>query len=196
MTGFRQRLAQISATAPTLAWVSFAVALSFAALATLMIVGYAFTDPGGWTAVGLTAAWVLPAIALTALAFYRPTTALWVLAAATLVPLGFGLWSLLEYEAVRGWEDRTGPVSLMVLIVLALPLTVAGLSRPRPAGALLTIATLTPWLLAVLGAGSDWVRALSIGLVSLPFVAAGVLDLLAARPRGPSGAHRAHPAPA
>lgn len=39
MTGFRQRPAQISATAPTLASVSFAVALPFAALATMMIVG-------------------------------------------------------------------------------------------------------------------------------------------------------------
>ncbi len=191
MTGFRQRLTQISSTAPTLAWVSFAVTLSFVALATLMIVGTAFTDPGGWTGVGLTAAWLVPTLALTALAFYRPVTALWVLAVAATIPVAFGMWALLDYPAMSGWEDRTGPVSLVLLLVVALPLGVAGLSRPGPAGALLTLATVVPWLLAVVGAGSEWGRALSIGLVSVPLLAAGVLDLVAARHRPASGAHRA-----
>ena len=196
MTGFRQRFTQISATAPTLAWVSFAIALSFMALATLMIVGYTLTDPGGWRGLGLTAAWVVPTVALTVLGFYRPSAALWALAVATAVPVGFGVWTLLDYEAARGWEDRNGPVSLVLLMAVALPLVVAGLSRPGPAGALLTIATAVPWLLAVVGAGSEWGVAFSIGLVSAPFLAAGILDLVAARPHRPTGAHRAHPAPA
>lgn len=196
MTGLRQRLAQISTTAPTLAWVAFAITLSFMALATLMIVGYTLTDPGGWRGLGLTAAWVVPTAALTVLGFYRPSAGLWALAVATTVPVGFGVWALLDYEAARGWEDRNGPVSLVLLLVVALPLVVTGLSRPGPAGALLTTATALPWLLAMVGAGSEWGVAFSIGLVSAPFLTAGVLDLLAARPRPPSGAtHAALPRP-
>lgn len=195
MTGFRQRLTHISATAPTLAWVSFAIVLSFMALATLMIVGYTLTDPGGWRGLGLTAAWVAPTVALTALAFYRPSAALWALAVATAVPVGFGVWTLLDYGTARGWEDRNGPVSLVLLMVVALPLVVTGLSRPGPAGALLTIAAAVPWLLAMVGAGSEWGVAFSIGLVGAPFLAAGILDLVAARAHRPTGAHAAPPRP-
>jgi hypothetical protein len=38
----------------------------------LFVVGETFTDPGGWAAVGLIAAWALPLAGLAVLAWYRP----------------------------------------------------------------------------------------------------------------------------
>lgn len=189
MPGFTHRVRDLSRNVSTLTWVGFGLTAGFLAFAALTMAGYGLTDPGGWTGLGLTALWLVPVLALTALALYRPDTAIRVLAVAALIPVGFGVWTLLDYDAVMAWEDRTGPVSLVLLVVVGLPLAVAGLSRPAPAGALLLAITVVPWLLSVLGAGSEWGRALSIGLITVPVVAGGVLLLLAGRFRTGAGAH-------
>jgi hypothetical protein len=70
-------------------------------------------------------------------------------------------------------------------VAVAAPLAVLGLARPTAAGALMLAASLVPVLLSTIGAGSDWARPLSIGLVIAPVVASAVLFLLAGR-RGAS----------
>lgn len=180
MPGFVRRVRDLAGSVPTLSWVGFIVTTGFLGFAALTIVGYVLTDPGGRTGAGVTALWVLATLALMVLAVYRPRTAIGVLAAAAILPVGFGLWTLLDYTAVMAWEDRTGPVSLVLVLVVGLPAAVAGLSRPLAAGALLLTITLAPWALAVIGAGSDWGRALSIGLVTLPVVVGGLLFVLSA----------------
>lgn len=197
MTGFMQRIREISRGVRTLTWVGFGLVAGLLAFAALTMAGYGLTDPGGWTGLGLTALWLVPTLALVALAVYRPDTAIRVLAVAALLPVGFGVWTLLAYDDVMAWEDRTGPVSLVLVLVVGLPLAVAGLSRPTQAGALLLTITVLPWALSVIGAGGDWARALSIGLVTVPVVAGGALMLLAGRSQDGAGAHLRprHPLP-
>jgi hypothetical protein len=193
MSTFRQRLSDLARTTSVLAWVGFAVTVAFLGLAGFMVAGYTLTDPGGWTGLGLTALWVVPTLALAALSFYRPDTAVPVLAVASLVPLGFGVWTLVDYDGARGWEDQHGPVSLVFVLVVGLSLAVEGLSRPTPAGVMMLGITVVPLVLSMVGAGSDWGQALSIGLLAAPVVAGGVLYVLAGRSRTGSGADTGPP---
>jgi hypothetical protein len=132
---------------------------------------------------------VVPTLILAALAFYRPDTAIPVLALASLVPIGFGVWTLVDYDGARGWEDQTGPVGLVFVLAIGLPLAVEGLSRPTPAGLLMVGITVVPLVLSMIGAGSEWGQALSIGLIGAPVVIGGVLYLLAGRSRTSTHAH-------
>jgi hypothetical protein len=88
---------------------------------------------------------------------------------------------LLDYDRWSAWEDQHGPLSLVLLLAVAAPLSVLGLSRPTVAGSLMLAAALLPVLLGTIGAGSDWTRPLSIGLVIVPVVISAVLFLLAGR---------------
>jgi hypothetical protein len=187
MSTFRDRLTDLMRTTPVLAWVGFGITVVFLGLAALMVAGYTLTDPGGWTGVGLTALWVVPTLGLVALSFYRPDTALAVLALATLVPIGFGVWTLVDYTGVRDWEDQTGPVGLVFVLAIGLPLAVEGLFRPTAAGLLMVAITVVPLVLSMIGAGTEWGQALSIGLISAPVLVGGVLYVLAGR--SPTGAH-------
>ena len=193
MSTFRQRLSDLARTTSVLAWVGFAVTVAFLGLAGLMVAGYTLTDPGGWTGLGLTALWVVPTLGLAALSFYRPDAAVPVLAVASLVPLGFGVWTLVDYDGARGWEDQHGPVSLVFVLVVGLSLAVEGLSRPTPAGVMMLGITVVPLVLSMVGAGCDWGQALSIGLLAAPVVAGGVLYVLAGRSRTGSGADTGPP---
>ena len=188
-TGLVARVRDVSKGVSTLTWVGFGLVAGFLGFAAWVVAGYGLTDPGGWSGVGLTALWMLPMLALVVLAVYRPGTAIPVLAAAAVLPVAFGVWTLVDYDTAMAWEDRTGPVSLMLVLVVGLPLAVAGLSRPTAAGALLLTITVVPWVVSIVGAGDDWGRALSIGLVTLPVVAGGVLLLLAGRFWTGAGAH-------
>jgi hypothetical protein len=190
MSTFRQRLSDLARTTPVLVWVGFSVTLAFLGLAGVMVAGYTLTDPGGWTGLGLTALWVLPTLGLVALSFYRPDLAVPVLGVASLAPLAFGVWTLVDYDGARGWEDQHGPVSLVLVLVVGLALAVEGLTRPMSAGLMMLAITVVPWVLSVVGAGSDWGQALSIGLLTVPVVVSGVLYVLAGR-----ADYRAHTGP-
>lgn len=193
MSTFRQRLSDLATTTSVLAWVGFSVTVAFLGLAGLMVAGYTLTDPGGWTGLGLTALWVVPSLGLAALSFYRPDTAMPVLAVASLLPIGFGVWTLVDYDGARGWEDQHGPVSLVLVLAVGLPLAVEGLSRPTPAGVLMLGVTVVPLVLSMAGAGSEWGQALSIGLLLAPVVAGAVLYLLAGRSRTRTDPHSGRP---
>jgi hypothetical protein len=193
MSTFRERLNDLVRTTSALAWVGFGVTVVFLGLAGLMVAGYTLSDPGGWTGVGLTALWVVPTLGLVVLAFYRPDTAIPVLALASLVPIAFGVWTLLDYDGARGWEDQNGPVGLVFVLAIGLPLAVEGLSRPTPAGLLMVGITVVPLVLSMIGAGSAWGQALSIGLLAAPVVISGVLYLLAGRSRTRTDAHSGRP---
>jgi hypothetical protein len=188
MSTFRQRLSDLARTTSVLAWVGFSVTVAFLGLAGLMVAGYTLTDPGGWTGLGLTALWVIPTLGLMVLAFYHPDSAIPVLAAASLVPIGFGVWTLLDYSGARDWEDQHGPVGLVFVLVVGLSLAVEGLSRPTAAGVMMLGITVVPLVLSMVGAGSEWGQALSIGLLGAPVVIGGVLYLLAGRSQA-AGAH-------
>ena len=163
----------------------FVVGAAFVGLAALFVAGSALSDPGGWAAVGMTAAWLVPLVALVVLAFWRPRQAVPVLVVAALLPLAFGAWSLVDPTAARDWENRVGPVGLVVLLVVSAGLVTLGLSRPVLAGAVLLVVTVVPPLLAALAPGTGRGEPLSLALLTLPLVVAAVLYLVAGtRARG------------
>ena len=164
-----------------LRWAGFAVMAAFAGFVSLMLVGYTVADLGGWEAVGLIAAVGVPLGALCLLAWRWPAVAEPVLAVVCLAPVAFGLLQLLDYERWSSWEDQHGPLSLVLLLVVATPLAVLGLARPLAAGAMMLAVVLVPLLLEVVGAGNDWTRPLSIAVVFVPVLASATLFLLAAR---------------
>lgn len=181
MSTFRQRVSELASGTPARAWAGFAVTFGFCAFAALIVAGYTLTDPGGATGLGLTVLWLVPMSALAGLALYRPDVAFPLLVVSTLLPLGFGVWTLVDYVGARDWEDQRGPVSLVLLLVVAIPLAVEGLSRPSRAGWLLIGVVLLPLVLAVIGAGSEWGQALSIGILASPVLIGGALYLLAGK---------------
>lgn len=162
----------------------FVVGAAFVGLAALFVAGSAFADPGGWAAVGMTAAWLVPLVALVALAFWRPRQSVPVLVVAALLPLALGAWSLVDPAAARDWENRVGPVGLVVLLVVGAGLVTLGLSRPGLAGAVLLVVTVVPPLLAALAPGDGRGAPLSLALLTLPLVVTAVLYLAGTRARG------------
>jgi hypothetical protein len=172
-----------------LRWAAFAVMAAFTGFVALMVVGYTATDVGGWQAVGLIALVGVPVALLCLLAWWRPEVALPVLAVASLAPVAFGVLQLVDYERWSAWEDQHGPVSLVLVVGVGAALAVLGLSRPTEAGLLMVAVVLVPLALEVVGAGAQWWRPLSIGLVLVPVLVSGSLFLLAGR----EGAGR-HPA--
>ncbi|MGZ4603704.1 MAG: hypothetical protein ACXV0U_08910, partial [Kineosporiaceae bacterium] len=67
----------------------------FGLLAVMFTAGETFADPGGWQAVGLIALWLVPMIALLALALARPAVAQPILEALTAVWAVVAVWSIL-----------------------------------------------------------------------------------------------------
>jgi hypothetical protein len=176
---FRDQVVTTAQGVGVVAWVGFAIGSAYLGLVVLILAGSTLTDPGGWLGIGLTAAWLLPTLALAVLALLRPSAAVPVLAILTLMPVGMGFWSLVDYQGARDWEDHNGPISLVLLIVVAAGLLLLGLALPTTAGVLLLIATVAPSVLALIGAGDNWFEPLSISLVTAPLVAAGVLYVVA-----------------
>jgi hypothetical protein len=193
MNEFGQRLLARVEGVDALRWSALAVTFAFVGLVTLFVGGYAVTDPGGWAGIGGTAAFVLAMLGLSLLAFYRPGAALVVLAVAACAPLAFGLWSLVGYGAAHDWEDGHGPLSLVLVVAICAPASVAGLFRPLAAGYIILTVSVVPLLLAAVGAASHFYEPLLVGLLLAPLVASGVLFLLSGRQQGQP--HRSAPLP-
>jgi hypothetical protein len=154
---------------------------AFAGFVALMVVGYTVTDVGGWQAAGLVALVLVSVGLLCLLAWRRPAAAVPVLAVTSLAPVAWGALQLLDYERWSAWEDQHGPISLVLVVGVGAALAVLGLSRPTEAGVMMLAVVLAPVLLEVLGAGSEWLRPLSISLVLLPVLVSGSLFVVAGR---------------
>lgn len=175
-----ERLLPVVREAPVLVLVAFGIAAAFIGFVSLFVVGYAVTDPGGWRGIGFAVGYVVVLLGLASLAFFLPDSAAALLGLLSLGPVGFGLWALVDHAAMRSWEDGIGPVSLVLVVVVATGAAVLGLQRPTAGGGFLLLVTLLPTALGVAGAGAGWAPELMIGVVVVPLVAAGVLFLVAA----------------
>lgn len=164
---------------------AFTFMMAFGLLGTLFVAGYALTDPGGLTGIGMTAAWVLPMVALAGLALLRPETGAPVLTFATALVLGFTV-----VDSVAGVvpRDDVGPVAAITVFALAVALAALGLHRAKLAGLLMTTTALVQLGATALGA---WVHGVgegpgpgallgsSSGVVVLPVLLAGTAFWLA-----------------
>jgi hypothetical protein len=149
-----------------------AVVLGFFAL---FLLGETFTDPGGSEAWLWSAAWVLPAAALSVVAVLRPRVGGQVLTALTVT-----FAALLIVEAIIDVipEDDVGPVGLVVALALAIPLAFLGLKQARLAGWLLVGVGLAMGVGVLVESLAGGGPRPTVVVVAIPFVLFGVLFLL------------------
>ncbi|MGZ4626780.1 MAG: hypothetical protein ACXV3S_10930 [Kineosporiaceae bacterium] len=164
-------------------WLVAAVAGFFG----LFVVGEMVTDPGGWTAVWLIAAFVVPLAFCCLLAWRRPDAGTWLLAVLTAALLAVDVWSAIDPGALRDLENRMGPVQAIAVLGVGAAVGVLGLTRTRAAGIMLVLLGAGAWL-SVGGVGG----AAALAIVSGPLLLGGVLYPVSAavaggaRPDGPA----------
>jgi hypothetical protein len=174
----------------------------FGLVGTLFVAGYAFDDPGGTTAVVMTAAWVVPMAALSVYALLRPDSAAPVLTVVTALVLVSVVADALLGIVPR---DDWGPVGAITVFSLGVVLAFLGLHRPSLAGLLMTVAALTQLVGTALGfmvrggdggPGAGAMLGGSSGVVVLPLLLAGaafwVAGRLAHEPVAPVGHQPQH----
>ena len=157
-------------TARFLKWAGFTLMVLSTVIAGLFIVGETFTDPGGWKAAGLVAAWAVPLAVLAALAWYRPGWAVLVCAVLAGALIGISVWFTVS---PRG----KGPTEAILTFALAAAIAVLGLKRTGVAGVLLLAVGIVPFAVSSLGRGHG---PNSLAAVSFAPVVTGVLYLLSA----------------
>jgi hypothetical protein len=141
------------------------------------VIGDTFTDPGGWKAAGLVAAWAVPLAGLAALSWFRPGWAVYVLAVLSVTAIGVSVWFAISPAGWRSFEDRNGPIGAIVTFVLVAAIAVLGLKRTSVAGVLLLAVGVIPVVVSSLG---SFLGLASLSVVSAAPVIAGVLYLLSA----------------
>ena len=167
-----------------LRYVAFTLMALFGLLGTMFVAGYAFEDPGGWAAVAMTAAWVVPMVGLAGFALRRPEAAEPVLIGVT---VAVGLFAVLDEALGIIPSDDWGPVTAIVVFGVGVVLAFLGLHRAKIAGVLMTGLALTQ-LLAIIagvairetgdGPGPGAMLGGSSGVVVLPLLVIGGLFLL------------------
>ncbi len=102
----------------------------FLFIGSAFVIGETFTDPGGWTAVLLVCAWLVPAAALSVYAVLRPAQAERLLLVAVAVVAGFVLVESFTHVIP---QNDVGPVATVSAFAMSIPLAFLGL-RARPDG--------------------------------------------------------------
>lgn len=145
----------------------------------LFALGYAFDDPGGWAAVGLTVAVLVPLIALVLLAVYRPEVATTVLTWAVVL---YAVWAAVTLI----FDPVDAPTLPIIALVLVAPIAVVGQRKPWLAGVLLLATAVIPLVVVLIEYFTESARdglgslfGTSTGVVVLPLVILGVLFLVA-----------------
>ena len=161
-----------------LRWAGFTVMALSMLFFGAFVVGDALSDPGGWKAVALVAAWAVPLAGLAAVAWYRPGWAVRFFAVLTAGVIGMSIWFAVNPQAWRSFEDRHGPIRAVITFVLAAPIALLGLKRTAAAGRLLVAVGIVP--VAVSSVGSP-LGLTSLAVVSSAPIITGVLYLLSAR---------------
>lgn len=172
-------------TAKVVRYTAFSLMMLFCTLGGLFAAGYAFDDPGGLAAVGLTLGWLVPVAGLSALALLRPDWGGPVLIGVTALAIAFS-WADTVFQLIP--TDSWGPVGSMSLLGLGVALGFLGLHRSKLAGWLLVIASAAQMLGIVIGSlrmgdgdgpGPGAMLGGSSGVVVLPLLVIGVLFVIA-----------------
>jgi hypothetical protein len=160
--------------------IAVGIVATFGLLGALFVAGETFSDPGGWAAVGLVAAWGVPMAALVVLVLRRPSLAARVLPWALLVA---GVSLLVD--AAGAYPRDTGPVGTITMFAVAVPCGLLGLHRAFQAGLLVLVAAAVQLGASVVergrtGASLGAVLGGSTGVLVVPFLVCAALLLLTA----------------
>lgn len=153
-----------------------AVGLFFGAF----LIGESFADPGGWAAVRLTATWLVPLVAVSALAWYKPGPAMPVLWTLTVAAVALHGWAEFD-SAIREMENRVGPVTMVVLIGVAVAIAFLAHTLPKQAAIMLLVAGISPVVLAAVGPVSVGPGAVGLAIFGTPMVLAAAFWLASDR---------------
>lgn len=171
-----------------LKYLAFSLMAVVGLLGGAFVLGETFTDPGGWTAVWVSALWVVPMLGLSVFALLRPDAASPVFVVVTVAVALFTLADSLFAIIPR---DDWGPVAAIVVFALGVTLAFFGLRRALLAGALMVTAAVTQLVATVAGvavhaAGDGAGAGLggSSGVVVLPLLLIGALFVEAGRLEG------------
>ena len=173
-----------------LKYVAFTLMALFGLLGGAFVLGETFSDPGGWTAVWVSALWVVPLVAMSVFALLRPEAMAPVFVVVTAVVALFTLVDSLVGIIPR---DDWGPVAAIVVFALGVALAFLGLRRALLAGTLMVAAALTQLVATVAGAavhaagdgaGAGVGLGGSSGVVLLPVLVLGALFAEAGRMEG------------
>lgn len=176
---------------------AFAAMVLFGLLGAAFVAGETFDDPGGWAAVGMTAAWLLPLACLSALAVRRPAAAGPVFVVITALA---SLFTVADSALDIVPRDELGPVAAIVMFALGVSLAFLGLRRPLLAGFLMVVgglAQLAANLIVVAvratgdAPGPGSVLGGSSGVVIVPLLVVGLMFVLAGWLGGEPAALRA-----
>ena len=157
--------------------VAFYVLNGFAVLATLFISGYAFEDPGGWQAVGLMTAIVVPMALLGWLAWRFPEGMHAPLLAISLISVVVSWSQAYWQESWREFLNRTGPVLAIGTFALVFSLSVYSRHHDELfGGSLMVLVSVSP-IAAVFIAGGAHLGLLggSTSALLLPGVVIGLV---------------------
>jgi hypothetical protein len=153
----------------------------FSGMLVLFIAGEMLSDPGGVQGLLMVMAWLALPAALSILALVRPRVACPILTIVVAVVLLASLLTIPFAQAVWEFEDSHGPINLVVLIGVLIPLVFLGRAMPGQAG----------WLMIAVIAGSVTLQAISLGLAGQwsvilvfgvlmpPFIAVAIVLVLA-----------------
>ena len=173
----------MTTAAKVLRYIAFGLMALFAVLGGAFIIGEAFTDGNPASAALISASWVVPMLALSAYALWRPAPATRVL---TVVAAVVAVLVVLDEMLDVVPRDEVGPVGSIAVFAVAVALGFLGLHRPVAAGWLMLLvgtANLAAVVSKVLqpGDGAPAGAALggSSGAVAVPVLVIGVLFLIA-----------------
>jgi hypothetical protein len=165
-------MSAMSGTAKVLRYTAFTLMTLFGLFGGLFAAGYAFADLSTWSAIGLTAAYAVPTIALSVAALRYPAQAApWfvglsgVVAVLTLLNAGF---DLVETYSV-------GPVVAIGVFALAVALGFLGLHRAALSGVLLLMLGLAQFGAVVLGFSGELAEGGGPGLGAMLTTSSGVI---------------------
>lgn len=158
------------------AWTLIGVPTAFMIL---MLVGESIMDLGAAEAIPMLGVWTLAATGYLVLAWVRPKVTVRLLAVLTLLPIGIGVWSMVDAVGFGAWLDQVGPVNLVATYLLVLTAAVVAVQLPRAAGVLMLVIAGVPAVLPLLVAGEGLSRELVIGALNVPPILAAVLLILA-----------------
>lgn len=177
----RDVIAVKSSGARTLVLIGGIVGLASAGMWTLFVAAEIISDPGGLVGVMWIASWFVPTIAVTFVTLFWPRFARALLTTLMAIFVLGMISTLVNAQRWYDFENSYGPVQLVIVLGLSVPVVLLGRTEPRWAGWLLVILVVTP-LLVGLGAFIG-VRvmggAIAMLVVGLPLLATGVLYLVA-----------------
>lgn len=165
-------------------FIAFGLMMLFAVVAVPFVIGEIVLDPGGWAAAGLLAAFIVPLLALSAIA------AIWPAVAVRVLEIVVGLFAVYSISnAFAEFVPRdVGPSVAIAAIAISIPLAVLGLNRPIAAGLMLLatgVVTMAELFITAAthadggGGGIGFALGGSSGSAALPALMIGTLFLVA-----------------